>query len=231
VRVIGRLTAGEVEAARSGLARFVGIEAYEAAGGVVRRDLFDSEHSRFLADPSLLQRLALEKLETTVAVLNGEGWRWVEARLDLDSKALRQFVPAEYDVRKPTADELQELAELTQRSRELEQQSDALCDRQEGLTDEAEAIDLEEQDIAARQRAIQQGLRVWAPDVKSVAGAMITINREGDVEVIRGLVRETDRRMLNAALRRNQKSKGSVEENPHDGAAATCSRAWRPGRT
>jgi len=170
-----RLTAGEVEAARSGLARFVGIEAYEAAGGVVKRDLFDSEHSRFLADPSLLQRLALEKLEPTVAVVNGEGWRWVEARLDVDSKALRQFVPAEYDLRKPTADELQQLAELTQRRRELEQQSDALCDRREGWSDEAEAIDLEEQDIAARQRAIQQGLRVWAPEVKSVAGVIVTI--------------------------------------------------------
>jgi ParB family chromosome partitioning protein len=217
-----RLTAGEVEAARSGLARFVGIEAYEAAGGVVKRDLFDSEHSRFLADPSLLQRLALEKLEPTVAVVNGEGWRWVEARLDLDSKALRQFVPAEYDVRKPTADELQQLAELTQRSRELEQQSDPLCDRREGWSDEAEAIDLEEQDIAARQRAIQQGLRVWAPDVKSVAGVIVTINRKGDVEVIRGLVREADRRTLDAARRKNQKSKGAADENSHDGAAATA---------
>ena len=65
-----RLTAGEVEAASSALARFVGVEAYEAAGGVVRRDLFDSEHSRFLADPALLQRLATDQLEA-VAPFSG----------------------------------------------------------------------------------------------------------------------------------------------------------------
>jgi ParB family transcriptional regulator, chromosome partitioning protein len=56
-----RLTAGEVEAASSGMARFVGIEAYEAAGGIVKRDLFDSEQSRFLGDPALLQRLAISQ--------------------------------------------------------------------------------------------------------------------------------------------------------------------------
>jgi ParB family chromosome partitioning protein len=50
-----RLTVGEVEAAGSALVRFVGIEVYEAAGGVVRRDLFDDEQSRFLSDPALLE--------------------------------------------------------------------------------------------------------------------------------------------------------------------------------
>ena len=201
-----RLTAGEVEAACSGLARFVGIEAYEAAGGVVKRDLFDSEHSRFLADPALLQRLALEKLEATVTAVREEGWRWVESSLDLDSFALRQFTRADYDLRKPTADERKDLAELDRRSGELERQSDALRDRPEGWTDEAEVIDLEEQDIAARQRAIQQGLRVWAPEVKARTGAIVTVCREGDVAIIRGLLREADRRACDATRRRHEKA-------------------------
>ena len=208
-----RLTAGEVEAAGSGLARFVGIEAYEAAGGVVKRDLFDNEHSRFLADPTLLQRLALEKLEPTVTAVREEGWRWVESSLDMDSLALRQFTRADYDLRRPTADERKELAELARRSGELERQSDALRDRPEGWADEAEVIDLEEQDIAARQRAIQQGLRVWAPDVRAQAGVIVTVSREGDVAIIRGLVREADRRALDAARRRRGKS-GSEAVGP-----------------
>jgi ParB family chromosome partitioning protein len=197
-----RLTAGEVEAARSGLARFVGIDAYEAAGGVVKRDLFDTEQSRFLSDPMLLQRLAAEKLDTTTGAVRDEGWAWVEARLDMDSHALRQFTPADYDLRKPSATERTELAELARRCRELERQGDALGDQHDGWPDEAEAIELEEQDIAARQRAIQQGLRVWAPEVKALAGVIVTVNREGDVEVIRGLVREADRRALDASRRR-----------------------------
>lgn len=201
-----RLTASEVDAACSGLARFVGIEAYEAAGGVVKRDLFDSEHSRFLADPALLQRLALEKLEATVTAVREEGWRWVESSLDLDSFALRQFTRADYDLRKPTADERKDLAELDRRSGELERQSDALRDRPEGWADEAEVIDLEEQDIAARQRAIQQRLRVWAPEVKAQTGAIVTICREGDVAIICGLLREADRRAFDATRRRHEKA-------------------------
>ena len=225
-----RLTAGEVEAACSGLARFVGIEAYEAAGGVVKRDLFDSEHSRFLADPALLQRLALEKLETTVTVVRDEGWAWVEARLEVDALALRQFSRADYDLRKPTADERKELAELDRRSGELERQSDALRDRPEGWADEAEVIDLEEQDIAARQRAIQQGLRVWAPEVKAQAGVIVTVRREGDVAIIRGLLREADRRALDATRRRHEKA-GSEAVGPRriDDAATTTDEGQATG--
>jgi ParB family transcriptional regulator, chromosome partitioning protein len=208
-----RLTAGEVEAATSGLARFVGINAYEDAGGVVKRDLFDSEQSRFLGDPALLQRLAVEKLEATVAAVREEGWAWIEARLEVDSQALRQFTPAEYDLRKPTGEERKELADLARRGRELEQQSDALHDQHEGWPAEAEAIDLEEQDIAVRQRAIQHGLRVWSADVKALAGVIVTVSREGDVEIIRGLVREADRKTLDAARRSAEKRMRAIGDS------------------
>jgi len=228
-----RLTAGEVEAARSGLARFVGIEAYEAAGGIVKRDLFDSEQSRFLSDPALLQRLANEKLEVTAGTVREEGWCWVEVRLDVDSHALRQFSPAEYALRKPTPDERRELAELARRSRELEQHGGALRNHHEGWADEAEAIDLEQRDIAARQRAIQHGLRVWAVAIKALAGVIVTVSREGDVEVIRGLVREADRRTLDAARRRAEKCKrsaaaheaGDDDKRPASAAADRCDAA------
>lgn len=53
--------------------RFVGIEAYEAAGGVVRRDLFDDAQSRFLSDAALVQRLATDKLETLAEAVRAEG--------------------------------------------------------------------------------------------------------------------------------------------------------------
>jgi ParB family chromosome partitioning protein len=148
-----RLTVGEVEAAGSALVRFVGIEAYEAAGGVVRRDLFDDEQSRFLSDPALLERLAVEKLEALAGTVREEGWKWVEARLSVDSQALRQFAPCAHANRKPTAAEQEELDALARRAAELEQQAQALDDAPEWSPDEAEMIDLEEQDIAARRKA------------------------------------------------------------------------------
>jgi ParB family chromosome partitioning protein len=197
-----RLTAGEVEAAGNALVRFVGVEAYEAAGGVVRRDLFDDEQGRFLSDPDLLTRLAGEKLEGIAASVRGEGWGWVEARIELDSMALRQFAPCEHTVRKPTADEKAELAALAQREAELEQESDALEAADAWNGPDAERIGLEGDDIEARRRAIHDGLKVWPAAVKARAGVIVTINREGDATVIRGLLREVDRKALEVAQRK-----------------------------
>jgi ParB family chromosome partitioning protein len=42
-------------------ARFVGVEAYVAAGGTLERDLFDEENEGYLADPALLDRLVTER--------------------------------------------------------------------------------------------------------------------------------------------------------------------------
>ena len=43
--------------------RFVGAEAYEAAGGTILRDLFVEDHGGYFTDSELLDRLVLEKLE------------------------------------------------------------------------------------------------------------------------------------------------------------------------
>jgi ParB family chromosome partitioning protein len=210
-----RLTVGEVEAAGSALVRFVGIEAYEVAGGVVRRDLFDDEQSRFLSDPALLERLATEKLEALAATVREEGWKWVEARLSVDSQALRQFAPCAHANRKPSAAEQEELDALDRRAAELDQQARALDDAPEWSADEAEMIDLEEQDIAARRKVIHETLKTWAPEQKAHAGVIVTIGRDGDVEVMRGLVRDEDRKAIAAAVR----SKGATAQgSPDDGS-------------
>lgn len=59
------------------LSRFVGIEAYEQAGGTVLRDLFDDEQPATLMDTALVERLATQKLESEAAYLRAEGWSWV----------------------------------------------------------------------------------------------------------------------------------------------------------
>jgi len=59
-------------------AKFVGIEAYEAEGGTVTRDLFSDEV--FLASPALLDRLFSEKLDAARAdLVEVQGWAWAEA--------------------------------------------------------------------------------------------------------------------------------------------------------
>jgi ParB family chromosome partitioning protein len=225
-----RLTVGEVEAAGSALVRFVGIDAYEAAGGVVRRDLFDDERSRFLSDPALLERLAGEKLEALAGAVREEGWKWVEARLSVDSQALRHFAPCGHVNRKPSAAEQDELDALTRRAAELEQQAQALDDAPEWSPDEAEMIDLEEQDIAARCKAIHETLKTWTPEQMAHAGVIVTIGRDGDVEVMRGLVRDEDRKAIAVAVRSKGASDPGNPDDANDDEPHTASRSAAPER-
>jgi ParB family transcriptional regulator, chromosome partitioning protein len=64
-------------------AMFVGIEAYEKAGGTVIRDLFDAEGG-YLTDAALLNLLVREKLQTVAETVMAEGWKWVEVDPEFD---------------------------------------------------------------------------------------------------------------------------------------------------
>jgi ParB family transcriptional regulator, chromosome partitioning protein len=61
---------------------FVGIEAYEAAGGIVTRDLFAEDDGGWLESVGLLDRLVTEKLKAEAETVAAEGWKWVEAAVD-----------------------------------------------------------------------------------------------------------------------------------------------------
>jgi len=64
------------------LVKFVGLKAYEKAGGTLIRDLFDTDTSAYLDNPQLLHQLAEQKLEAAAEKLRAEGWGWVKASLD-----------------------------------------------------------------------------------------------------------------------------------------------------
>ncbi|MEJ8852162.1 ParB/RepB/Spo0J family partition protein [Variovorax rhizosphaerae] len=66
----------EACSADSRLARFVGLDTYEAEGGSVRRDLFSSPEDLsgiYLANPTMLQALAMDKLRGIEVILKEEG--------------------------------------------------------------------------------------------------------------------------------------------------------------
>jgi ParB family chromosome partitioning protein len=76
-----QLTEGAVPATDK-RAEFVGGDAYEAAGGVVVRDLFEDDEGGWLQDPALLDRLALEKLQAGAEALRAEAWKWIAVAPD-----------------------------------------------------------------------------------------------------------------------------------------------------
>src|SRR6202008_412519 len=59
---IRRIRTGETARASDRRARFVGIADYEAAGGIVLRDLFESDDGGWLRDAGLLHRLRAAEL-------------------------------------------------------------------------------------------------------------------------------------------------------------------------
>ena len=61
---------------------FVGLDAYEAAGGVVLRDLFQSDDGGWLEDIALLDGLVAEKLKAEAETIAAEGWKWIEVAID-----------------------------------------------------------------------------------------------------------------------------------------------------
>ena len=68
--------------AGSKLALFVGLDAYTAAGGSSRADLFGDEV--YLEKPALLNRLAEKKLDGIRKELEAEGWGWIEINPERD---------------------------------------------------------------------------------------------------------------------------------------------------
>ena len=124
-------------------------------------------------------------------------------------------------MRRPNTEEATALSELDQRAAELDRQSEAMRSGPEWSADEAERINLEEQDIAARRKAIREGLRTWS--CMAHAGVIVTVSREGDAEIIRGLVREADRKAL-AAGRKVQRSGSASAAASTEGSASAMSR-------
>lgn len=63
-------------------ARYVGLEAYQAAGGTLMNDLFREESGPWLENPELLDRLASEKIAAERERVLAAGFKWAEVTLN-----------------------------------------------------------------------------------------------------------------------------------------------------
>ena len=164
--------------ANSALGRFVGIEAYEAAGGVLLRDLFDDRASAHMENPELLERLAIEKLQAAAKPFEGT-WKWVEVHLSVDYGAFRSFGRVFPQHVEPDPDLLRE--------EELAAQNDGE-DWSDAETEEYYAIEPRLREIEALQRERQP----YADEDRAIAGVVLTIGHDGALRVEKGLVRPED---------------------------------------
>ena len=184
---IKRMLTEDRVAARTAIARFVGVEAYEAAGGAVTRDLFADEDDNgvWLDDPALLDKLATTKLEAAANDLRPD-WKWAEARFDMDWSAIARFGRIVSTPATPTEEERTELERLEAREDEMTNLDDE--EWTEALVEEADAIEARNDQIKASLEARAEFLEAD----RAISGCIATIREDGELRLIKGLVRPED---------------------------------------
>ena len=184
---IKRLLTEDRVPATSNIARFVGIEAYEAAGGRIDRDLFAEEDERgiWFDDPDLLNKLAMDSLQVAARELKTR-WKWAEARLDVDWSATASFGRVRRQPAEPTDGEKAEIERLRTRNDELANMDDDGWT--EELVEEADANEtrLDEIEVMIEARA------VYRREDIAIAGCIATVGNDGELKLIQGLVRPED---------------------------------------
>ena len=181
-----RLAEGRVPGTAA-LARFVGVEAYEAAGGALDRDLFAGDEGDgeglWFEDPKLLSDLAMQRLRVAADELESH-WKWAEPVLDADWSTTARFGRVHPAPAMPTDAERAELDRLEARLDALAQQDTACAEEAQEERRLAERIDAIEAAVEARA--------LYSPEVRAIAGCIVTIGEDGAMAVIRGLVRPED---------------------------------------
>ena len=178
------LTEGAIRASDK-RAQFVGIEAYEAAGGDVMRDLFQQDDGGWLQNPVLLDRLVAEKLEREADSVRSEGWKWVDVALDFPyghTSGLRHISG------EPVAMSDDETAAAVA----LRSEYDRLEETHAEADELPEEIDQRLGEIEAAVAALEERPVKYDPDEVVRAGVFVSIDRSGALQIERGYVRPQD---------------------------------------
>ncbi|WP_324030781.1 hypothetical protein GC087_24320 (plasmid) [Pantoea sp. JZ2] len=181
---------------------FVGREAYENAGGVVREDLFSQQEGEGTADIVLLEKLTVQKLEAMAQEIQAqEGWKWSMGRMrslwphgdGLEYRLTDEPEPVYID------DEESRINALYEKADDCASSDDD--DGYLAATDEIEAIDLAAQ------------IRAWTPETRAVTGVVVGFNGIGELSVQRGVIRLSDIETV--------ETEESSETEPQDNDAQT----------
>jgi ParB family chromosome partitioning protein len=186
------LTEKMVEAS-SKLALFVGLDAYMAAGGSSRADLFGKEV--YLEKPDLLHRLAKDKLDGIRKELEAEGWGWIEINADRDGETIYRCgriqprligAPSELlDLKSELDDQLSVIEQAPE-----EEESDNLLNQQQEIQDRLDEVE--------RKLA---GFVGFDEVLKTLAGCFVSIGEDGTPFIDKGLVNPENRKLLAKLLK------------------------------
>ncbi|CEJ83512.1 ParB domain protein nuclease [Hyphomicrobium sp. GJ21] len=172
-------------------AQFVGVDAYQAAGGEILRDLFETDDGGWLQEPALLDHLVSDKLKAIADEIAAEGWKWISVDTDLPyshDQGLRILAGTPIDL---TDDERAARAALREEYDRLE----AEYAEADELPDE---IDQRLGEIEAALEAFEQRPVIYDPTEIARGGVFVSVDRDGALIVHRGYVRPEDEAPIDA---------------------------------
>lgn len=164
---------------------FVGLDAYEAAGGIVMRDLFQSDDGGWLQDPALLDRLVAEKLKVAAETIATEGWKWVEVAVSFPYDATRGLRELPGEALDLTAEEQATIDALIGEQQKLEAEY-------EGADELPDEVDQRLGEIETALAALEARPVRYETDDTARAGVFISIAHDGSLDIDRGYVRAED---------------------------------------
>jgi ParB family transcriptional regulator, chromosome partitioning protein len=166
-------------------AHYVGIDAYEQAGGPVLRDLFENDDGGWLQDVPLLDRLVNEKLKAEAEAIAAEGWKWISVAVDFPyghTGGLRELegMPVDLGIEEQTTIDA------------LNAEHDRLEAEYQDADELPDAIDQRLGEIEAALLAFEDRSVVYDPADIVRAGVFVSVDSEGRLSVDRGYVRTED---------------------------------------
>jgi ParB family transcriptional regulator, chromosome partitioning protein len=187
--------------------RFVGIEAYEKAGGKSHRDLFSNV--TYVTDAALIEKLAAEKLDFIRKELMEKGWGWVAVADERDwsfTNGMGNITP----VKSTPPKELLEIKKSLQKTyEELEE-------------DESESAPAAMESVEAQIEALEaqiEAAAVYDPEEMKTAGCYVTIGEHGTAQVEYGLVKKADKRKAETIKSATKPDKGKSSNSDSDDSA------------
>lgn len=175
---IRRMMTQATVAASDPRARFVGEDAYVAAGGRVERDLFADDQSTRWLDIALLERLASEKLGAAAAVAATEtGLRWVRPSLDqhVDWQQTEGLQRIALDAPALTAEEEAQVAALEARATD----QIAILEDEEATDEQRATAEAEVERLEHAIEAITDKPPVIDEAARATLGRFLVLGRDG----------------------------------------------------
>ena len=164
---------------------YVGAEVYEAAGGVILRDLFEQDSGGWFQDAALLEQLVFDRLKLDAETIRADGWKWVEAAISFPyghTSGMRRVYaePAELS------------AEEIARHDAAKAEYDAFDAKYAEMEDADQEIEDKLDQLGAELDAFSDRTQVYDPAQKAIAGAFVTLGANGQLQVDAGFVRPED---------------------------------------